>query len=295
MTAPAQSQATILDTAARSAGLDATKAVPIRDGSNVMYRLPANVVARIGPDHTRDNAARQVEIARWLAESGMAVVTALDGVPQPTMVGTRPVTWWEQLPQHRPATPGELGAVLRTLHSLRVPTRPELPRFDPFAGLDRHIAAAQHLPADDYEWLQRHIGELRAQMQSMGLNESERVIHGDAWQGNIAVPDAGDPVLLDLERVSRGNPDWDLIPIAVDHTDFARLTSTEYRDFVAAYGGHDVTTTSTFRVFADIQELRWVAFLIGKADNSAQAARETRHRIACLRGEIARPWTWTAF
>src|SRR5699024_6229203 len=120
-------------------------------------------------------------------------------------------------------------------------------------------------------------------------------VHGDAWQGNVAVPQTGTPVLLDLEHVSCGHSDWDLIPIAVDYADFARLTSTDYHDFVAAYGDHDVTATPGFRVLADIQELRWVVFVLGKAANSAHAVREAQHRIACLRGEIPRPWTWTAF
>lgn len=45
------------------------------------------------------------------------MIRALDSVPQPTMVDEHPVTWWELLPEHRAATTGELGAVLRALHS----------------------------------------------------------------------------------------------------------------------------------------------------------------------------------
>ncbi len=293
--APRETADDVLATAAQRAGLDATNAVLIRDGSNVMYQLPGRVVARIGPEHTGDNAARQVEIARWLTDSDLAVVSALDGVSQPTLVGSRPVTWWEQLLEHRPATTAELGAVLRSLHALSLPKQLKLPRFDPFAGVDERVAAAQHLPGDDREWLVRRLQELRQQLGRVELDQADRVVHGDAWQGNVAVPENGTPVLLDLEHVSCGRPEWDLIPIAVDHVDFARLSSTDYRDFVAAYGGHDVTTSSAFRVFADIQELRWVVFVLGKAADSAQAAREAQHRIACLRGEVSRPWTWTAF
>lgn len=100
---------------------------------------------------------------------------------------------------------------------------------------------------------------------------------------------------LDGWLIPGWHPDWDLIPVAVDYMDFARLSSADYYDFVAAYGGHDVTSTSAFRVLADIQELRWVVFVLGKAADSVDAARETRHRVACLRGEVPRPWTWTAF
>ena len=267
----------------------------IRDGSNVMYRLPHGVVARIGRQGTQDTAARQVETARWLADSGMAVVKALADVPQPTTVGSRPVTWWEQLPEHRPATPGELGGVLSSLHALRPPESWTLPRFDSFAGLHERLAAVRHILDDDCDWLAHRIEELREKLEHLRLDRSDSVVHGDAWQGNVAVPETGTPIVLDLEHVSCGHPDWDLIPIAVDHIDFGRLSSADYRDFVGAYGGHDVTTTSAFRVLADIQELRWVIFVLGKAAHSADAARETQHRIACLRGEIPRPWTWSAF
>jgi hypothetical protein len=51
----------------------------------------------------------------------------------------------------------------------------------------------------------------------------------------------GSPILLDLESVSIGHPDWDLISFAVDHVDFARVDDQQYRAFVDAYGGRDVT------------------------------------------------------
>ncbi len=62
-----------------------------------------------------------------------------------------------------------------------------------------------------------------------------------------------------------------------------------------AYGGHDVTVAPGFRVLADLQELRWTNFVMGKSESNEAAGREVRHRIACLRGEVLRPWTWTAF
>ncbi|WP_343063714.1 aminoglycoside phosphotransferase family protein [Haloechinothrix aidingensis] len=295
MTTPLTTTEDVLAAAARLAGLDATGAVVIRDGSNVMYRIPGGIVARIGPSGSQESAGRQVDVSRWLVASGLPVVRAIDYVPQPTMVGNRPVTWWEQLPEHRSATTGELGALLRSLHTLNPPTQPELPSFDPFAGLGERIAEARHVPDQERTWLARRVEDLREQLQQLRLDEAGGVIHGDAWQGNVAVSEVTAPVLLDLEHVSRGHPDWDLIPVAVDYTDFARLSSADYEDFVTAYGGHDVTATAAFRVLADIQQLRWVIFVLGKAATSSQAAHETHHRIACLRGDIARPWTWNPF
>jgi phosphotransferase family enzyme len=284
----------VLAQAARIARLGATGAELIRDGSNVMYRLPAGVVARIGRPGAGDAARREVAVSRWLTEAGLPVVQALADVPQPVMVGDRPVTWWVSLPKHRPATPAELGAVLCAFHALPAPRISGLPVHDPFAGLDRRIGEAQDLDPSDRAWLGSHLAALERRYRDLARGESSGVIHGDAWQGNVAVPETGPPILLDLEMVAFGRRDWDLVQIAVDYTDFARITAGEYASFVAGYGGYDVTGTPGYRTLADIQELRWVCFALSKAGARSDALEQARHRIACLRGEVSRPWTWTA-
>lgn len=120
------------------------------------------------------------------------------------------------------------------------------------------------------------------------------VIHGDAWQGNLVVPRTGPPIFLDLDKVSLGRPEWDLVQLAVDHTDFNRLDTDDYHAFVTAYGGHDMTTTPEFRIYADIQELRWASFALSLAHHRPAARTEVAHRVACLRGRIPKPWRWEA-
>lgn len=295
MTTEQTSSADILTAAARAAGFDTTGATLIRDGANVLYQLPGERVARIGSPGSGATAEREVVVARWLASAGIPTVRPLDDAAQPILVADRPVTWWEHVPDHRHATTAELGALLRELHKLRAPRSLTLPRFDPFVGLAERIAAAAHLTHYDQEWLSQRLADLHAEYRETRPSQFSQVIHGDAWQGNVAVTTDGQPLLLDLEHVSHGDPDWDLIPIAVDRTDFARLSQDDYRAFVGAYGGHDVTTTKKFRLLADTQELRWVCFVLGKAARSTVAFNETQHRIACLRGDVSRPWLWTAF
>jgi len=295
VTGPTEAARRVLDAAAGAAGMDATGAVLIRDGSNVLFQLVGGVVARIGRPGSQETAAREVQVARWLATTNVCAVPALDGVPQPTVVSNRPVTWWELLPPHRPGTTAELGAVLRALHALPPPDDPMLPVHDPFAGLGVQLGGTTVLDDSDLAWLLAHLDRLRGQYRTLGSTDASRVVHGDAWQGNVAVPRGGRPILLDFEHVCLGQPDWDLVPIAVDYTDFARLTAEDYSAFVDAYGGHDVTSTEGFRVLAEIQELRWVSYVLSKASDGTAARAETRHRIACLRGEVPRPWTWAAF
>ena len=84
------------------------------------------------------------------------------------------------------------------------------------------------------------------------------------------------------------------MPLAVDHADFSRISSKQYVDFVSAYG-FDATGIHAFRMLAEMQELRWTSYVIGKAAASPASADEASHRIACLKGEVLRPWNWQAF
>ncbi len=184
-----------------------------------------------------------------------------------------------------------LGAV----HRLHVPANPWLPASDPFAELAPRISRPADIGSDDRSRLKRHLMDLRGRYGQLQLGESQQVIHGDAWQDNVAVPATGTPILPDLEHVSVGHAKWDLIPLAVDYTDFARLGERDYLSLVDAYGGRDVTDSPHFRTLTGIQELRWVCFAISKSACSVSSKTELQHRIACLKGEVARPWSWRAF
>lgn len=285
----------VLQRAASLAGLNAAQAHLLRNGSNEIYLLPnAGVVARIGCPGTAANAVRQVQIASWLTTHGIEANLPIDGLDQVTIDG-RPVTWWTPIATHRHAKPAELGAVLRKLHDLPAPATIDLPNLDMVGYLAERIDSASGIPIADRNWLQDRLACLSAEVATTEVLQSRQLIHGDAWQGNLVVPDGGSPILLDFDHVSIGHPAWDLIPLAVDHEDFARIGSDEYSAFVTAYGGYDVRDAPSFRALADLQELRWTAFVAVKAAHNADAAAEVAHRLACLRGEVPRPWRWTAF
>ncbi|MFF0498864.1 phosphotransferase enzyme family protein [Nocardia aobensis] len=286
--------ADVLLTAAELSGLDASGAVSIRDGSNAIYELTGGVVARIGKPGSYAAAARELRISQWLNESGIPTVEPIASVTQPVVVDERPVTWWRLISDHRAATPAELGATLRALHALRPPSTFELPAYDPFAGIEERVATATAISEDDRSWLAVHCAALEKQYSELPGTEWMSVIHGDAWQGNVVVPASGIPIVLDLDKVSIGRREWDLIQLAVDSVDFGRISENEYRAFVAAYGGFDVTLWPGFRTLADIQELRWTAFALSVAAAQQTAGAEARHRVHCLRGAIPKPWKWSA-
>ena len=284
----------VLTAAGKAAGVDTAGATLIRDGSQVLYRLPSAIVARIGRRGEVDTAGREVLVSRWLADNDVPAVRTVHGVQQPTLVADRAVTWWNLIPEHRPATPAELGGVLRGLHALSVPAHLSLPKVDPLRGLAQTINAAAALFRDDHEWLLRHLETLHTRLADLPEGLPQCVVHGDAWQGNIAVPADGTPILLDLESTGVGRPEWDLTPLAADLVDFARITPADYDAFVHAYGDVDVTSWDGFRLLADIRELRWVSFAMSKSFTDSSTRLEATHRISCLRGEVPRPWTWNA-
>lgn len=283
----------VLEAAAAALDMDVSRAVLIRSGANVVFELPGAVVARVGAPEGYRIALHELRTSRWLNQSGLPAVQAVETLAQPVLVADRPVTWWRLIPDHRPATPGELGGVLRRLHALGPPTDFQLPDYQPFARIEERIVCSA-LGNDDKSWLLHHFDTLSRQYELLPAATTKSVIHGDAWQGNIAIPVSGLPVLLDLDKVSMGDPQWDLGQIAVDHHDFDRLTDSDYRTFVDAYGGRDITVEPEFRMYADIQELRWTAFAISLAGQSRRAGDEAVRRIACLRGKIPKPWTWGA-
>lgn len=284
----------LLEQAAGAAGIDASTAVAIRTGAHAVFCLPNEIIARIGKPGSFAVAQRELQVSEWLEQSGIPTVTAAKTLAQPVVVDDRPVTWWHLIPDHRPSKPAELGAALRQLHVSTPPTDFQLPDYQPFAGVRERITSASALSDDDRAWLLDHYARLRQSYGQLPDSGRQCVIHGDAWQGNVVVPSLGHPTFLDLDKVSVGRPEWDLIQLAVDRMDFARLSDSDYHSFVAAYGGHDLTTTSGFRIYADIQELRWVSFAISLSEYNQSAGMEAVHRIACLRGTIPGPWTWNA-
>lgn len=259
-----------------------------------MWELPGGIVGRVGEYGTEDTACKEVAVSRWLKSSGVRAARVIENLVQPTVVDGYPITWWKLLPQSRPATPAELGATLRRLHDIPAPHDFEMPHFSPFGATGERLKRAEKFRPEDTAWVLNRMTELNRRCKELLPSVSSGVIHGDAWQGNFVVIDDQEPVIIDLEAFCVGPRIWDLIAIAVDYTDFARLSGGEYEEFVATYG-FDVTTSPAYRTLADVQELRWTSYILGKAKPGSAEETEAAHRVACLKGEISRPWTWAPF
>jgi hypothetical protein len=281
----------MLDDACAQVGISSVDAILLRDGENQVYRLPGKVVVRINKPGQESVAVREVFLGRWLNDNGLRAVDPL-AVTQPVVVAGHPVTFWHELPPHRPGTPAEVAKVLKQLHALPVPYELKEHTIAPFVRLNERIAAAQWLSDDDSNWLHNRLADLQARWDDRPIGLPDAVIHGDAWAGNIVDVEGQGVTLMDLERCTVGPPEWDLTSTACRLTSYSTLTAAEYTEYCDAYGA-DVTRWAGFELFRDIRELRVTCF----AAYVAQALSELRHnahdRISSLRGRNGpRPWNW---
>jgi hypothetical protein len=106
-------------------------------------------------------AQLKVRVARWLAAEGFPAARIVEDVEQATVILGHPVTFWHLIEEgEREASYGELGAVLRDPHTLRVPDAPDLPRFDALGRSALRIDRAVGVPEEDRHFLRKRHGEL---------------------------------------------------------------------------------------------------------------------------------------
>ncbi|MFF7400678.1 phosphotransferase enzyme family protein [Streptomyces murinus] len=277
--------------AAAAAGLSAVGAEPIRLAENDLWKLANDVVVCISRPGQDDVAAREVAVARWLAENNVPAVRPVSR-DQPVRARGRAATFWDLLPPHWEGTEAELAPLLRRMHQLSRPTFP-IGQLQPFVCITERLSAARCATEGDRTWLLSRLDELNEQWSQLPPGLPHCVIHGDAWGGNCAVTDQG-ALLLDFERTSIGPPEWDLTSTAVAFDTFGTLSAIQYADYSEQYG-YDVRDWAGYPILRGIRELRLVTFGMQTADQDPKAQDQAQYRIDCVRGrEGRRPWHWTA-
>ncbi|MFE4212278.1 phosphotransferase enzyme family protein [Streptomyces sp. NPDC056844] len=280
----------VLVEVAAAAGLSADGAEPIRLAENDLWKLANDVVVRISRPGQDEVAAREVAVARWLADNNVPAVRPLPS-DQPVRARGRAATLWELLPPHRQGTEVELAPLLRQMHQLPRPTFP-IGELQPFVRIAERLQAARCATENDRSWLLRRLDELKEQWPQLPAGLPHCLIHGDAWGGNCAVTDQG-ALLLDFERTSMGPPEWDLTSTAVALDTFGTVSATQYAIYSEQYG-FDVRGWAGYSILRGIRELRLVTFGMQAADQDPEVRNQAQYRIDCVRGrEGRRPWHWT--
>ncbi|CAG7634709.1 aminoglycoside phosphotransferase family protein [Actinacidiphila bryophytorum] len=288
--------ARVMASACRAAGLDASGAAPIRLGENALYRLAAApVVVRVarGPAFL-PSARREVAVSRWLADEGFPAVRVVEDIEQPLMVEEHPVTFWHLIEDAgRPATYGELGSVLRELHSLTPPANLGLPPFDAFGRADRRIEMAEGISDDDRVFLRKRRRELADLLAGLAFDSGTGPVHGDAHTDNLMVDRDGRLHLIDLENFCLDRSEWDLVVSAHEYDRLGWVSADEYSAFVRGYG-RDLREWSGFRVLSAVQEFKMTTWLMQNIAEGPHIAAEVRNRLTSLRDDEA-PRSWEPY
>ncbi|MFD7059895.1 phosphotransferase enzyme family protein [Streptomyces sp. NPDC059906] len=285
----------VMGGACRAAGLDGDGAELIRLGENALFRLASvPVIVRIARGHEwLATARKEVAVSRWLAREGVSAARVVEDLEQPLLIDGYPVTLWHQIVEgdRKPAY-GELGAVLRDLHSLTLPAGLELPRFDPFGKQELRIDRAP-IPENDRTFLRKRWCELQDRCAKLRFDTPKGPVHGDAHVQNLMVDDRGQVVLIDFEAFCYDHPEWDLMVTAVEHHSLGWQSDEQYADFVSAYG-RDLYDWPGYETLRGLQEFGMTTWLMQNIREDERTAAEYRRRIAALRDDGAprdwRPW-----
>ncbi len=199
-----------------------------------------------------------------MAANDVPAVRPISELEQAVDAGGRAITFWQELPSHRPGIITDLAHLLRRQHTLPVPTDIDLGHLDPFVRLAERIQEAG-LDPEARAWLVNRLDLLRGAWVDLPAGMSDAVIHGDAWPGNVAVLDDGTALLLDFECTSVGPPEWEVTSTAVSRGTFGELAEADYRALCRAYGDADVQCWSRYPVLPDARELSLVCFALQSA------------------------------
>jgi Ser/Thr protein kinase RdoA (MazF antagonist) len=278
------------------AGLDSAGATLMRLGENAVYALPReSVVVRIARSmHSYDHVQKEMRVARWLLQENYPAVRLADisTNDSPLIVDEHPVSFWRQVKVGTglPGS-GDLGRLLRRLHSLDVPAWLDLPDFDPFAKVERRLRNAPTIvDAEEVRFLTTLYERLRCEFAALEFQFPSSAVHGDAHPGNLLCAESGEIVLLDFEAFCYGPREWDLGLSAAYRYGFNWISDAEYAEFVKAYG-FDVSRWEGFPILRGIRELTMTTWLMQLVASDSRVEEEFSQRMSDLvTGDMPRRW-----
>nr|WP_238356662.1 phosphotransferase [Kribbella italica] len=274
---------------------------------NAVYYLPAaKVVLRIAPATKSAAVSRVARVATRLADLDQPTARLAIGMDKSIETPGWAATAWtylEQTPGHRHRQ-RDLAKPLLAMHGLH-DLGISLPDWDPVGRSRGRVEEAAvgsdldflsdwscrelRIPLTDLlDQLLRRCSELETAVASAEWALPIAVIHGDAHAGNLLTsPDRG-VVLCDLDSVTLGPPEWDLVPSAHGVERFGDPRD-HYGAFAAEYG-FDLLHSPNWPLLRDIRELQLVTSVIAGLRGRPEVAVELGHR---LRSFIARDdQTW---
>jgi Ser/Thr protein kinase RdoA (MazF antagonist) len=271
--------------------LPARDLVLIRFGTNAVFEVAgADLALRLRrPGTPPEEIARQVDLAVWLAEQNFPVNRPAEGfdVLHEGLDGATASFWeWVNEDPRKHASVAELGKLLRDLHVQldRYLGADDFPLWNPFHEIEHRIRTIER-NSDDWpgssqiKLLRQWTRENSADLGEINWRLTTGLVHGDAHVGNVLTAETGTNLLIDLDAVSRGHREWDLVPTAVSRLRF-RADPASIEDFTAAYG-FDLLEWSGWPALRQLRELYMTSWLMSVA-NSRARQEEVEHRMRCL-------------
>lgn len=260
----------------------------IREGLSLLVRQDG-VLVRSRLRTEEPIAAREVEVARALADAGVPSVPLVAGKGQPWIVDGCVVTAWRWEEVSGAATPTDLGGLARSLRERTVGTHVfDVPRFDPLAAIRAAVAS---VPIGDAQgdFVRRRAQELSADWARVadGDPHGTAIVHGDLHRDNV-LRTADGAMLTDLELAGAGPCSYDTAPSVVMVERYGADPGT-LDAFIEAQG-HDPRSWRGFATCLAVYELWVTAWAVGVRDRSAALAAEAAVRVRCLRDQSCEPW-----
>jgi aminoglycoside phosphotransferase (APT) family kinase protein len=230
-------------TTASELGLAVDDVVVLNDSNRLVARLlPCDIVARVSPIGWF-SAAREIELARRLADETDAPVAGLDRRVEPRLHerdGFEIAMWTYFEPVHSAElAPADYADALERLHSALRQVDVNAPHFtDRLAEIRRWLAnpdVTPELTDEDRQLLAERITNPRPLFLDGGA--AEQLLHGEPHPWNVLVTNDG-PLFIDFENGARGPVEFDLawVPSAVSerYRDADQDLIAEYRGIVLA-------------------------------------------------------------
>jgi len=204
-------------------------------GNLVLHLAPAPVVARVATLSAQSRAdplawlAREVDVARYVADSGGPVVSPASTVePGPHWQDGFAISLWEYLPAlDLEPGPADVGAALARLHQATGACPAELGDMSPVKemvtdGLDT-LERQSAVDAAAVSALRSAHADVLAAMA--GVQAERIVLHGDAHAGNLLHDSSRGWLWIDLEETCRGPAAWDLATMVGRYDDAAGVVA----------------------------------------------------------------------
>lgn len=249
------------------------------------------------PDQDLRDAHGLVELVQWLTHHQVPTTTLLDTQPQPLFIDDHVVTLWRYLPQSAEITTRAIAAPLRALHEAPPAPVPR-PPLDPHTAITRSIAVSRILTDRQRELLLDRLDHLMPAWNALCAGTKPRLVHTDPqhrntlWRHSTKRPQAAPKataahaVLCDLDDVTLGPIEWDLVTIEIHSRRFGH---SDYDAFCSAYG-RDIREWLDYADLRDLRELRMVTTNARKSAPDTPQAAEVQHRIDSLDDDRNQRW-----